>query len=126
MYLRIGSHYGHAFQITISGNDTSDEAILPLNLSERINTRSDTIRERTFANFLDLSEEEQMTGSLLTVHLLYLLIAKKHILDIRRAVSPALRLHFTSISMSPMHGNVRAALGLSVFDVHTCLHLKVL
>lgn len=35
-----------------------------------------------FANFLALSEEEQMTVSLLTVHLLYLLIEKKHISDI--------------------------------------------
>lgn len=70
------------FLNTISRNDTSDQAILLLNLSECINTRNDTIRERMFANFLALSEEEQMTVSLLTVHLLYLLIEKKHISDI--------------------------------------------
>lgn len=35
-----------------------------------------------FANFLALSEEEQMAVSLLTVHLLYLLIEKQHISDI--------------------------------------------
>lgn len=81
-----------------------------------INTRNDTMREVMLTNFLALSQDQQIALSLLTVHLLYLLLEKKpHILDIRWILLPVFLLHFKYASMFLINLNLKTVLGMPVF-----------